>query len=151
MGGACLIEMYFYFRHTEIMNEFKKTNKKIDIIGVKIDRQTSILQYTMRQIQLQRLLPQMKELERLYDKYFENNEDSEFGRLLIREYDSRDASKAIYEVRLSIQNYFRAYMNSEGNCVKLYEFHLLMIARLTKAKWALALGCGLNGKKRGYR
>ena len=106
---------------------------------------------TMRQIQLQRLLPQMKELERLYDKYFENNEDSEFGRLLIREYDSRDASKAIYEVRLSIQNYFRAYMNSEGNCVKLYEFHLLMIARLTKAKWALALGCGLNGKKRGYR
>ena len=68
-----------FFRHTEIMNEFKKLNERFDRVENKLDAQTRQLTHVIRDAQLTNYLTPLEATNGIYDVFVETNSSFYFS------------------------------------------------------------------------
>ena len=127
-----------FFRHKEVMNEFKKLNGRFDRVEYKIDDQTSQLTYVIQDAQLTKYLSPLEATNGIYDNFVEQNSTFHFNQLKDR-YQSTIDNIAGFE--MSIGGYFDSFMKAHGNFEALFDIYTKFVAKLSKLKLAFGIGC----------
>ena len=127
-----------FFRHKEVMNEFKKLNGRFDRVEYKIDDQTSQLTYVIHDVELTKYLSPLEATNGIYDNFVEQNSTFHFNQLKDR-YQSTIDNIAGFE--MMIGGYFDSFMKAHGNFGALFDIYTKFVAKLSKLKLAFGIGC----------
>ena len=127
-----------FFRHKEIMNEFKKLNDRFDRVELKLDEQTRLLILVIQQAHLTNFLAPIKATNGIYDAFVLKNSSFHFHELKNRYHSIIDN---IVGLELNIGQYFEKFMDVHGNFGALFDIYTNIAGMLTKLKLAFGVGC----------
>ena len=127
-----------FFRHKEIMNEFKKLNDRFDRVELKLDEQTRLLILVIQQAHLTNFLAPIKATNGIYDAFVLKNSSFHFHELKNRYHSIIDN---IVGLELNIGQYFEKFMDVHGNFGALFDIYTNIAGMLTKLKLAFGVSC----------
>ena len=127
-----------FFRHKEVMNEFKKLNGRFDRVEYKIDDQTSQLTYVIQDAQLTKYLSPLEATNGIYDNFVEQNSTFHFNQLKDRYQINIDNIVGLERV---VGRTFESFMDAHGNFGALFDLYTNIVVKLSKLKLAFGIGC----------
>ena len=127
-----------FFRHKEVMNEFKKLNDRFDRVEYKLDDQTRLLTYIIQDTQKTNYLSKLEASNGIYDVFVEKNSTFHFNQLKDRYQTNIDNVVGLEQM---IGQYFETFMDLHGNFGALFDIYTNIVAKLSKLKLAFGIGC----------
>ena len=121
------------------MNAFNIVNRNIQYLGADLERYTVGLTWTMKEIEYNNNMKNIRNAINYYDDYVKSNGTSNDADLLKDL--MKDVESDIQALKYSIGSHFSTYNQKFGNFDQMFDLMTYISIMLTKSKLAIGVGC----------